>query len=202
VRWLGGGSGAGKTALARLLAERFGLRVYHSDGTIREHGTLLDRASAPLLDRFRRMSMDERWVQRDPMTMYRTFPWFHGEGFELLTEDVGALSDDGIVLAEGFRLLPALVWPHLAQPAHALWLIPTPTFREAAFSARGAGDAFWLRTTDPQQALANLLERDRIFTNVLAAEAGRLGLSTRVVDGARSLEDTADAVAEQFGLVR
>jgi hypothetical protein len=52
-------------------------------------------------------------------------------------------------------------------------LTPTPGFRQAAFARRRAADAFWLRTSDPHQALADLLERDHIFTDELAGEGLR-----------------------------
>jgi shikimate kinase len=34
VRWIGGGSGAGKSTIARQLAAEHGLHLYNSDGTI------------------------------------------------------------------------------------------------------------------------------------------------------------------------
>jgi len=202
VRWVGGGSGAGKTTVTRVLAERFGLQVYSSDETIKYHTARLDRAAAPLLDGFRRMTMDERWVQRDPGTMYRTFPWFHGEGLDLLIEDLRNLPEEPVVLAEGFRLLPHLVRPHLSNPRHAVWLIPTPSFRRAALLRREGAEQFWLRTTDTQQALSNLLERDRIFTDVIAAQAARNGLTTLDVDGTRSLDELVDDLTNRFELRR
>ncbi len=53
--------------------------------------------------------MDQRWVLRDPAIMYKTFPWFQGEGFDLLLEDLLSLPADQVILVEGFRLLPYLV---------------------------------------------------------------------------------------------
>lgn len=200
TRWLGGGTGAGKTTIARLLAERGGLSVYSTDAAISMHGSKLAPAEAPLLDRFRRMSMDERWVVREPDEMYRTFPWFHGEGFDLLVEDLRRLPHDHIVLVEGFRLLPDLVGPLLSDPDDAMWLLPTPSFRQSAFATRQGSDAFWLRTSDPKRALDNLLARDEIFTTELAVAAARNGLRTLGIDETRDADLTAAIVADQFGL--
>lgn len=201
VRWVGGGTGAGKSTVARRLAERFGLRIYSTDGAIAGHVDRLGSGSAPLLDAFLAGGMDQRWVDRDPATMYRTFPWFHGEGFDLVVEDLRALSSGGVVLAEGFRLLPHLVRPLLSDPRHAAFLIPTPEFRAAAFGRRDSRDAFWLRTGDPRRALSNLLERDAIFTDAVAADAARNGLATLAVDGTTPIDDEVDELAARFALV-
>jgi 2-phosphoglycerate kinase len=202
VRWLGGGSGAGKTTVTRLLAKRFDIGLYSTDATISVHSGQLDATGAPLLERFRRMSMDDRWVQRDPVTMYATFPWFHGEGFELLIKDLQHLPRERPVLVEGFRLLPHLVRPHVSNRRHAVWLVPTPDFRQAAFMQRRHDDAFWNRTTDPDRALANLLERDRIFTDEVVSDAVRTGLDVLYVDGTRPVESMAEELAVRFGLRR
>jgi len=85
------------------------------------------------------MDMHEQWEWRDPMTMHRTFPWFHGGGFDLVLDDLRQLPDDHLVLVECFRLLPQLIRAHLSDPRHAVWLLPTREFRQAAFPRRGCG---------------------------------------------------------------
>lgn len=202
VRWIGGGSGGGKTTLSRILAERFACRLYSSDRTMLEHSARLDPAAAPLLHAFMRSDADERWVQRDPVTMAQTFHWFHGEGFDLIVEDLRRMPNDRLVLAEGFRLLPRLVEPHLSNRRHAAWLVPTPQFRREAFLRRPAADAFWSATSDPERALANLLERDRMFTDALAAEAAQADLTVLPVDGTRAPDELAAELATRLGLSR
>lgn len=202
VRWIGGGSGAGKTTLSRMLAERYACRLYNSDATMRDHSARLDSAAAPLLDAFLRSDADERWLQRDPAAMARTFHWFQGEGFDLIVEDLRRVPSDRLVLAEGFRLLPRLVLPYLSDRRHAAWLIPTPQFRRQVFLRRRGRDAFWSATSDPERALARLLERDRMFTDALADEAARGDLTSLPVDGTRAPEELATELATRLGLCR
>jgi 2-phosphoglycerate kinase len=202
VRWVGGSSGAGKSTLTRLLAERFGIALYSTDATINVHSKRLDATDAPLLERFRHLSMEERWIQDEPITMYATFPWFHGEGFSLIIEDLQQMPTNRLVLVEGYRLLPHLVRPLVSDPSHAVWLVPTADFRQAAFRGRRPADAFWTRTTDPDRAFANLLERDRIFSAKIVSDAAHNGLEVLNVDGTRILDTMATELASRFGLHR
>jgi hypothetical protein len=183
VRWLGGGSGAGKTTLARRLAERHGLVVYDSDAVMLDHARRTG-ADAPLLRAFEAMSMDERWLLRPPQVMLDTFHWYAGEGFHLVVEDLRGLlhAQPGVrVLAEGFRLLPHLVAP-LAAPGRAAWLLPTPAFRTAALARRGGTWTVVGQTSDPPTALDHLLARDALFTDRLRRDCARLGLAALEVD--------------------
>jgi hypothetical protein len=202
VYWIGGGSGAGKSTVARRLAARHGLRLYATDEAMADHGRRITPADSPFLREFAAMDMDERWVTRSPEVMLETFHWFRGEGFGLIVEDLLRLLDPGPasgVIAEGFRLLPGLVRP-LAGPGRAVWLLPTPGFRRAAFESRGSLLQIAGRTSDPERALGNLLERDRMFTDRLREETGRLGLPVIDVAATMTEEDLAGRVAETFGL--
>jgi 2-phosphoglycerate kinase len=200
VYWIGGGSGAGKSTIARRLAARHGLRRYATDEVMADHARRSDRADHPFLAAFAAMDMDERWVSRSPETMLETFHWFRGEGFGLIVEDLLRLPEGPGVIAEGFRLLPRLVRPLLAEPGHAVWLCPTPGFRRAAFASRGSLRKIAGKTSDPEKALRNLLERDRMFTERLWAEATGLGLRVIEVNGTMTEDDLAGRVAQAFGL--
>ena len=147
------------------------------------------------------MDMDQRWLNRSPRTMLETFHWFRGEGFGLIVEDVLRLPRERGVVVEGFRLLPRLVKPLLSASNHAVWLLPTPEFRQSVIESRG-GSAweFLARTSDPERALRNLLERDRLFTDVLREETARLGLATVDVDITTTEDDLVKRVTDVFAL--
>jgi 2-phosphoglycerate kinase len=201
VSWIGGGSGAGKSTIARRIAAEHGLQLYATDDVMLDHAKRSTPECCPFLHEFMTMDMDERWVNRSPQAMLESFHWFRGEGFSLIIEDILRLPDEPGVIVEGFRLLPHLVQPLLAAPNHAVWLLPTPEFRQAVFNSRGMPKRGFLgKTSDPEQALSNLLERDALFTHRLCEEAERLELSTIKVDSAMTVDDLARRVTEALGL--
>ena len=59
IRWIGGGSGAGKSTIAGLLAEEYGLRLYHWDDTQPVRTARSNAADYPMLQAFMAMTMDE-----------------------------------------------------------------------------------------------------------------------------------------------
>lgn len=200
VYWIGGGSGAGKSTIARRLTARHGLRLYATDDVMADHARRSTPAESPFLSEFAAMDMDERWVTRSPKAMLETFHWFRGEGFGLIVDDLLQLPAQPPVVAEGFRLLPHLVRPLLAEPAQALWLLPAPAFRRAAFKSRGSLLEIARKTSDPDRALRNLLDRDRMFTNRLYGEAKRLGMRVIEVDTTMSEDDLTERVTAALGL--
>jgi len=199
VYWIGGASGAGKSTIARRMAARHGLRIYATDDVMSDHADRSASRDSPFLSDFKAMDMDERWVNRSPETMLETFHWFRGEGFGLIVEDLLRLPEAPGVIVEGFRLLPHLVKPLLAASGHAVWLLPTPEFRRAAFESRGSLWDIARKTSDPETALHNLLARDRMFTVRLHEETKRLGLPAIEVGATMTEDHLAERVTEVFG---
>ena len=201
VYWIGGGSGSGKSTIARRIAAQHGLRVYATDEVMADHARRTTPEDSPLLHRFMAMDMDERWVNRPPKTLLETFHWFQGEGFNMIIEDLLSLPREPGIIVDGFRLLPRLVKPLLSIPAHAVCLLPTPDFRQAVVESRGGSAwGFLARTSDPERALRNLIERDRMFTEILCEETARLELPAIEVDVTMSEDELVKRVMEVFEL--
>ncbi|HEY3869240.1 MAG TPA: hypothetical protein VGM10_12850 [Actinocrinis sp.] len=200
VYWIGGGSGAGKTTIARRVAAEHGFDVYSTDDAMADHAGRISMEHAPYLSQFAAMDMDERWVTRTPQTMLETFHWFRGEGFGLIVEDLLRAAGGTGLVVEGFRLLPHLVEPLLTEGRQAVWLLPTPGFRRAAFDGRTGGWDVPRTVSDRNRARHNLFERDRMFTDRLRAEAAHLALPVIELDTAMREDETAAAVSRVFGL--
>ncbi|MDA1359430.1 hypothetical protein O1R50_07350 [Glycomyces luteolus] len=203
VYWIGGGSGAGKSTIARALAERHDLRYCGTDESMQDHARRTTAVEAPHLHDFMAMTMDERWMLRSPEVMYETFHWFRGEGFHLIVEDLLAMPPDQGIVVEGFRLLPALVAPLLADRNRAVWLLPTPDFRAYAVDRRAKATdrpGFIQQTSDPERAARNLAARERYFVEHLRAETRELGLQAITVDSAAGEGGSIRRVSGRFGL--
>jgi 2-phosphoglycerate kinase len=201
VYCIGGGTCAGKSTIARRIADQHALQLYATDDMMAEHSRRSKPEECPFLHQFIAMDMDERWVKRPPTTMLETFHWFRGEGFNLIIEDLLRIPTDFRVVVEGFRVLPQLVKPVLSASDHAVWLLPSPEFRQATIERRGGvTSGFLAKTSNLKRALHNLLERDRMFTDRLRKEVEDLELRAIQINAAMAEEDSANIVAKIFGL--
>ena len=201
VYWIGGGSCAGKSTVANRIALEHGLRVYATDDVMADHALRSSPGNCPLLHEFMAMDMDQRWVNRSPEMMFETFHWFKGEGFDLIVEDLHRLPNEPRVIVEGFRLLPHLVKDLLTVNSHAVWLLPTPDFRQRVIADRGGSAwSFLAKTSDSDAALHNLLKRDRMFTDHLRDETLRLNLHAIQTDPTTTEDDLIRRVTDLFEL--
>ena len=103
-------------------------------------------------------------------------------------------------VVEGLRLLPRLVAPLLVERSHAVYLAPTPEFREAALEGRGSAGLIADRTSDPERARRNMARRDAMFVDRLVAEAEQVGLPVLRQRVGVTEDETYGLVVRQFGL--
>jgi 2-phosphoglycerate kinase len=201
VYWIGGGSCAGKSSVAQRLAHQYKFHLYATDEVMTEHTRRSKPEECPFLHTFMAMDIDDRWLNRSPAAMLETFHWFQGEAFEMIIDDLLCMPTDIRVIVEGFRVLPRLVQPILEASNQAVWLLPSPEFREAIVERRSVRTSgFLAKTSNPERALENLLARDGMFTDRLRNEVKDLELCSIEVNAATSESDTAKLVEKIFGL--
>lgn len=196
VLWIGGGTGGGKSAIAIALAERHGLERYNYDWhDSRDHSDRTRVDLHPNRAAFLAMSMDQRWVTRSPTQMAEMEVLEFRERFGMVLEDLAELSADWVV-ADGFGLLPELVEPLVAARRQAVFLLPTPNFREWSLAQRG-----WITidgTSDDRRARANKLARDELLTEHVRRAAAACGFAAIDIDRGRSLADVTAEVERRF----
>ena len=188
--WLGGGSGAGKTTVARAVAGRLDLRLYHVDFRGFDHVARMVDGTSPRTRAFNAMPYDDRWL-REPAVLAEEFLAISAERMPLVLADLAALGPGATVLVEGPQLLPDLVAPLLGSTGVALWMLPTEEFARRAVAARGE----LVPSARQAEILENRYRRDVLVTQALRASATTLGLRWLPVDGHRSIADTVDLLA-------
>jgi len=141
VLWIGGGTGSGKSSIAITLAETYGLERYNYDWhDARDHTDRTRPDRHPIRSAFLAMSLDDQWVNRTPSQMVEAELADFAERFEMVLEDLAALPADRVV-ADGFGLLPELIASATPDRSQAIFLLPTPAFRDWALAQRGLARA-------------------------------------------------------------
>jgi len=198
VLWIGGGTAAGKSSIAIALSKKYGLERYNYDWhDSRDHSARTRPDRHPVRSAFLAMSLDDQWVNRTPRQMADADLAEFAERFEMVLQDLEAMTADRVI-ADGFGLLPELIARVTPDPRHAIFLLPTPEFRDRALAQRG-----WIAregTSNPVRARANRLARDAVLTDHVRERALALGFATKDIDGSRSLADVTADVAAHFRL--
>jgi hypothetical protein len=206
VRWLGGSACAGKTAVARRLAERHGVRTLSCDDLFERHAA---RAEPERHAAFRRL-MDlpaAELFARPVARQVRELRAFYEDEMGMLVEDLlaegadpgGAGGGEGLLLVEGAGLLPARVAPLLPHPGAALWLLASAPFRRRHYRAREAEVARHLAgSPEPGRLFERWMARDDAWCEVLAGQAAELGLAAIEVNGELSVDEVAERVAARL----
>lgn len=198
VYWLGGSACSGKTSVARLVAAAHGLALYSCDERFEEHRRRADPARHPRFCGIMDLPAEELWARPAEVQAAELLGFYEDE-MEMILEDLAALP--GPVLAEGVGLLPDRIAAVLAEPWRAVWLAATPELRQRASPRRESWvqDALG-RCPDPERAFSEWMERDTLVAETLEQAAHSRGLDVLVVDGRRSVEETAAEVARRLRL--
>jgi hypothetical protein len=179
VLFVGGGTGGGKTTLARALAARHGLRHLAIDSFWYEHAARAGENPPP---------PDVQWIEWTPATQAADFERISRLMLGYVLEDLPALPEQPAVLVEGPQILPDL----LPAAANAVFLIPTPEFQCAVLSPRP------MPSRDPERALAARLVKDRLYAERVAALARERRFLVLEVDGYGRPEEILTRVEEEF----
>lgn len=203
VRWVAGGTGAGKSTVVRLLAEQYDLQVYDGDAAGHDHAQRCTPERHPLLWELARLPLEERYAGRTGAEVFQSMPSLHGETFGFVLEDLLGLPADRIVLVDDFSVLPRDVAALLSWPEQAAFLLPAPEFRRTSLAGQYADPerarANW-GEADPDEALEVRMARDALWDAEVRRQAEELALPTLNVDGTRTAEDLAAELSARFRL--
>ena len=196
VFWLGGATDSGKSTVARNLAQRLDISVYHFDKADAEQMEKL-AGVIPEIRRFLDASLEERWIHPTPQMLFDHLLFVFPHRFPLVVETLLQMTGDKPIIVEGFGLLPELVHPLLSDPHQAVWLIPTATFKWESMKRRNK-PSFASSLSDPEKARMNLFARDLMLADYYRQQVSVYGYTLYEVDGSRTPDEMTDLVETHF----
>lgn len=186
VLWIGGPSGAGKTAVALRIAKRHGLRLYNSDVMTWSHrDRALAEGDAAAL----------RWEElRTTNTLDHLVPEeleklsLRSQRADMVLHDLAGMPPSPLIIAEGGVLPVWVIEQGVAEPSQVLWLLPTVQVQAQNLARRGwRGLAAGTSTA--------FLEQSRLLAERKASEHR---IPTLVVDGSWDLMELTSRVEVCF----
>ncbi len=197
VFWLGGSPCAGKSSISNILADRFNLNVYHVDEAFEKHTQGLEPAHQPALTKWCVSSWGERWMQPIDDLLQNVITC-NQEHFALILKDILTMPKHKPLLIEGTALLPRQVAKVLPNRNHAAWVIAGADFQREQYWKREWARGIVEQCSNPELAFHNWMERDVQFAEWVETEVKDLGLQLIKVDGSRTIEENAEAIAAHF----
>jgi hypothetical protein len=205
VFWIGGPPDGGKTSVAGLVAEAMNGVPYHQDRHEMEHLPRADPARYPmnagLWKRVKDLSeadlFENLWLGQSPADGALSARLTWEERLGLICEDLLALPMDRPIVAEGPGFFPHAIQSLIPAASHAIWLVPTETFKRAS-RARRNKSAWRTMTSDPDRACRNHIERDLIMAEMYRDELVAGEFPWIEIDATDDVGTVANQVAHHF----
>lgn len=197
IYWIGGSACAGKSTLAKMYADKYGLALYACDEHFNEHMQQISPEEQPAMHRVSRLKMNEVFYTREVDEQLNTYLDCFKEDFAFVLRDLARMGEKAVVV-EGNQLLPSLVAPLLERNHKAIWIVPTEQFQWEHYSRREWIHDLLQETDNPEAAFRNWMRRDALFAGRVKEEAGGRELKVLEVDGSLSLEQNFAMLEKYF----
>lgn len=187
IYYLGGSPCCGKSTIAKMLADKYGYPYFKADDFLEDYIAKGATDKKPLLSIISKMTLDEIWL-RNPEEQNREELKIYREMFEYVLNDLKLL-DNGIpIVAEGAIFLPELMSELGVDKSHYICMVPTNEFQYEKYSKRPWVHHYLKGCSNEKLAFENWMQRDYLFASTVLNDANKLGYSTLIVDGTKSIK--------------
>lgn len=199
IYYLGGSPCCGKSTIAKMLADKYGYQYFKADDFLEDYIAKGATDKKPLLSKISKMTLDEIWL-RNPQEQNREELEIYREMFEYVFNDLKLLDNGVSIVAEGAAFLPELMSELEVDKNHYICMVPTNEFQYEKYSKRPWVHHYLKGCSNEKLALENWMQRDYLFASAVLNDANKLGYSTLIVDGTKSIEINSGIVENILNL--
>ncbi|AEY64529.1 AAA family ATPase [Clostridium sp. BNL1100] len=197
IYYIGGSPCCGKSTVAELIAKKYNFQYFKVDDLLEVYINKGAKLGKPLLSKISEMSLDKIWL-REPEVQNLEEQYIYNEMFEFILEDLNKLNNDVPIITEGAAFLPNLMSKSGVGKSNYICIVPTNEFQYEKYSQRPWVMQYLEGCSNKELAFENWMKRDYLFADTVLKEALKLGYSTLVVDGKRTIDENLDIIEEVF----
>lgn len=199
IYYIGGSPCSGKSTVAEMIAEKFGLYYFKVDDFLFDYIAKAKDKGKLYSTKASLMSVDEIWL-RDPEVQCEEELAIYREIFEFAVEDLGKIQVQNGIITEGAAYLPELMRRHGIDQHHYTCVVPTKEFQYFHYRQRPWVPQVLEGCSNKELAFNNWMERDVLFAAAVRESATMLGYQTFLTDGTKDASYTYEQVCKAFDL--
>ncbi len=200
VYYIGGSPCSGKSTIAGLLSEKYGLAYFKVDDHLEQYMALGAADGKPCCKAAQKMTADEIWM-RPPALQCREELEIYQEIFPYIQADLNALDAPAGIITEGAAYLPLLMQKSLVPHNRYLSITPTKAFQVFHYRQREWVPYVLAECRDKEKAFENWMERDALFARAVEHACREAGYRSLINDGQMPIDAMAQQAAAHFALI-
>ena len=199
IYYIGGSPCSGKSSVAEILAERYGLYYFKVDDYLEKYTNDGSVINLEICSKQGKMNPEEIWM-REPSVQCKEELQFYVEIFDFIMKDLDEISDCRNIITEGAAYLPNLMKNKNISWNRYLALVPTREFQISHYAQREWVPYILDGCSDVQKAFDNWMERDCLFAEDVKRQCVQEGYIALVNGGQIEIESYVRKIAAHFGL--
>jgi hypothetical protein len=199
VYYIGGSPCAGKSTVAELITQKYGLFYFKVDDFLEDYIIRGVQKNKPICRKLIELTPEQIWM-RSPVEQNIEELQFYREIFEFIIEDINKIDSVKGIITEGAAFLPELIMKMNVDKEHYFCITPAEEFQIFHFKQRPFVPDVLKGCSDKELAFHNWMERDILFAQEVRRQCVREGYHSLITDGTLTIDETLKKVLMIFGM--
>lgn len=198
IYYIGGSPCSGKSTIAEILAEKYGLYYFKVDDFLDKYTKLAVSKGYKICKKLDSMNAEQIWM-REPKIQCKEELEYYEEIFEFLLEDLKQVESEAII-TEGAAYLPWIMKMLNISENRYISITPTKEFQVSHYKEREWVPYVLAECNDKEKAFSNWMERDALFAEEVRKQCFEAEYVSVINDGRIEVAKLLEEVTIHFEL--